>query len=451
MAFWLAALKVVRIGLAMSCAVAALVRPSAASEYDCHNLVRVAGQPLIEGSNGFFFRTVPDLTEHFPLGERTVTLMKALSSALAARGTQLVYVPIPAKGSVSGPFLPSTEIEGMFDQSLALHSYGAFVATLRAAGIVSVDVATAINAKRGEPPAFLGADHHWTSDGARRAARAVAAAMKPLPAYQKLSKSAFESVSIGAVKIASSMRRSIQAACRSPLPANETVGYETKLAGQKSDGQPVDLFGETPSGGRVALAGTSFSDIEAINFGGFVSEYSGLDVTNLAISGGNQFVSIQSYLTSKQFADDPPDFLVWENPIYNNIGEFGDAPLLELIAAASTACSLGGGQGEQAIRAQDGTAAIDSSQFPVSGGHLHFLAIDAHDPGITAISVDLAYDDGSHETLNVSRHERFAANGRFFIPLPDDLAGVKSAAIKANGELSDTSIIKLCNYALTEG
>ena len=189
MAFWLAALKVVHIGLAMSCALLALVRPSAASEYDCHNLVRVAGQPLIEGSNGFFFRTVPDLTEHFPLGERTVTLMKALSSALAARGTQLVYVPIPAKGSVSGPFLPSTEIEGMFDQSLALHSYGAFVATLRAAGIVSVDVATAINAKRGEPPAFLGADHHWTSDGARRAARAVAAAMKPLPAYQKLSKS----------------------------------------------------------------------------------------------------------------------------------------------------------------------------------------------------------------------------------------------------------------------
>ena len=134
----------------------------------------------------------------------------------------------------------------------------------------------------------------------------------------------------------------------------------------------MDLFGETPSGGRVALAGTSFSDIEAINFGGFVSEYSGLDVTNLAISGGNQFVSIQSYLTSKQFADDPPDFLVWENPIYNNIGEFGDAPLLELIAAASTACSLGGGQSEQKIHARGGRRPSNPASFRRTAGRSAF-------------------------------------------------------------------------------
>lgn len=456
MAVWPVALQVehralsCRVALALCLATIGFAAPSSASEYDCHNLVRVAGQPLVEGTKGFFFRTVPDLSEHFPLSDRTAGLMKALSSALAARGTQLIYVPIPTKGSVSGPFLPTSGIAGMFDQRIALRSYSDFVATLTAAGVIAVDVASAIDAKPGEAPTFLGADHHWTSDGARRAAKAVAAVMAPLPDYQKLAKGTYQSVSIGPAKIASSMRRSIQAACRSPLPVNETEGFETRLGGETSGEQSMDLFGEAAGAGRIALAGTSFSDIEVINFGGFVSELTGLDVTNFAISGGNQFVSILSYLTSQQFADDPPDFLIWENPIYNNIGEFGDAPLLELIAAASGACAPGGGIAEQ-VQLESGTARIDLTALPKSGGDLHFIAIDAHDPSVKSVSAILTYDDGSEAIHNISRHERFTASGRFFVPLPNDLTGVKSASVRNAGALPGGTTIKLCSYPLTEG
>jgi len=61
-----------------------------ASEYDCHNLVRVAGQPVIEGTHGFFFRTTPDLTEYFPLGDHTLFVGRVTGGA-SGEGAPLLY------------------------------------------------------------------------------------------------------------------------------------------------------------------------------------------------------------------------------------------------------------------------------------------------------------------------------------------------------------------------
>jgi alginate biosynthesis protein AlgX len=421
-----------------------------ASEYDCHNLVRVAGQPVIEGIDGFFFRTTPDLTEYFPLGDRTLVLMKTLASALEARGTSLVYVPVPTKGSVSGPFLPRTSLEGIFDQSLARHSYDTFVARMQSAGIDAVNIATALDAKSGGEPTFLGADHHWTSDGARLAARAVAQAIAALPGYADLKKSQFVSASNGRANIASSMRRSIQAACRSPLPPNDTLAFETKLAPQATGDQTVDLFGGSSDEGRIALAGTSFSDIEQFNFGGFISEFTGLDVTNFAISGGNQFVSIQSYLTSEMFAQQPPRILVWENPIYDNLGDFGDGPMLELIAAASGACDADRARAlEPQLR--DGNSIVVALGREFSGNSVSFIAIDAHDERVRGVNVDFLDGDGTHSIRKIVRSPRFKGNGRFFVPLPDAGEAVTSATITTSDAPLDKASVNFCRYPVTEG
>ena len=88
------------------------------------------------------------------------------------------------------------------------------------------------------------------------------------------------------------------------------------------------------------LVGTSFSDAGPQDFGGFLHEqYIGLPVSNFGITGGNQFGSIASYVTSRDFADNRPRYLIWENPVYNSLAGFGDAPMLELIAAAKNDCT----------------------------------------------------------------------------------------------------------------
>jgi alginate biosynthesis protein AlgX len=421
-----------------------------ASEFDCHNLVRVSGQPIVEGNKGFFFRTTPDLSEYFPIGDRTAALMRVLSSALEARGTSLVYVPVPTKGSVSGPFLP-TGIAGMFDQSLARHSYSDFVARLRTAGIHVADIAESIDVKPGEPPTFLGADHHWTSHGARKAAQAVAKVISALPSYDALPKVTFVSTSTGNAYVASSMRRSIQAACRLPLPPNETIGFETKLAGEGTGDGAVDLFGGASAGARISLVGTSFSDIADFNFGGFISQFTGIDVTNFAISGGNQFVSIQSYLTSPIFVEQPPQILVWENPIYNNLGEFGDEPLLELIAAASGACAPDRAKVLVSKPADNGGVAVALDEPPSDGSSLRFIGVDTGDARIRAITADFLASDGTDSVRKIERHPRFKANGRFFIPLPDADSTIRSVILKTDGSSLATASVNFCRYAATEG
>lgn len=67
------------------------------------------------------------------------------------------------------------------------------------------------------------------------------------------------------------------------------------------------------------LVGTSFSDSPLGNFAGFLSEYTGLDVVNHAVTGGNQFGGMTSCPTSRDFAENRPRFLIWQNPISNTL------------------------------------------------------------------------------------------------------------------------------------
>ena len=76
------------------------------------------------------------------------------------------------------------------------------------------------------------------------------------------------------------------------------------------------------------------------NFEGWLAQYSELEVFNYAITGGNQFGAMLSYVTSDDFRADPPHYLIWENPIYNNLLQYGEQPMRELISAAGATCTL---------------------------------------------------------------------------------------------------------------
>ena len=187
------------------------------------------------------------------------------------------------------------------------------------------------------------------------------------------------------------------------------------------------------------LVGTSFSDTDINNFSGFLSEYAGIETVNYAITGGNQFGSITSYLTSREFADKRPTFLVWENPICNSLAQFGPTAMVELIAAAGDTWDIATGataDGPQSLAASFPSGSLKSTNT---------VLFDFGNEGARGINITLQTASGNTRTVRIDRGERLRATGRFFLRLaPYWLPDITRVAVEFDRPLLDGSAILLC-------
>jgi alginate biosynthesis protein AlgX len=438
------------LALAVSLPSAALGQDGAAapSAFGCSEVEFSQALPAIEGKDGVFFRTYADLRLQHPLGEAVRAQMGRLSQALADQGTRLVYVAIPTKSQAMPGALPDRAQDYGYDAEIAQEVYDEVLTGLRAHGIIAPDIMRALQGagSGGESPMFA-ADFHWSASGARAAARAIGAAIRADASYTGLTPRTFESQSIGTTTAFSGTRRSWQGFCVDTLPRAETsvwetvesappdvaleLSLETSLAPPQD--QPLDIgLPATPAEGAldifaddaggvgpdVVLVGTSFSDSDVNNFAGFLQQYTGLEVVNYAITGGDQFGAISSYLTSPEFQDAPPRFLIWENPIYNNLGQFGPGQIEELIAAASDSCSVDLGA---TVTGPD-SLSIDLSAFIADGsaGRDASILIDFGAEGARAVDVTLETTSNILRQTRIERGDRLRPTGRFYL----DLGGV---------------------------
>ena len=159
---------------------------------------------------------------------------------------------------------------------------------------------------------------------------------------------------------------------------------------------------------------------------------------NYAVTGGNQFGAMTSYLTSRDFADNPPRFLVWENPIYSNLAQFGPDPLDELITAAVTTCSV-----PLPVTPSGNGLTADLSGMTI-GPHDVILA-DLGTDGPREVEFRLTTQSGITRTAVMQRSDRMLASGRFFKPLasiwhPD----IASLTVTFDNPVSATSSLTLC-------
>jgi alginate biosynthesis protein AlgX len=385
---------------------------SAESQFGCANLATNREMPALEGKGGYFFRIQPDLRMHIPMADLAVEDLGRLARALHNRGTTLIYLPVPPKAATMPDLLPDDARLYGFDPQVARQVYKDLVAKLRSNDIVAVDLLGPLTNSPDHIPYFFQADFHWTAEGARRAAAAVAEVIVNDSNYANAATSKFETIKSDNVRFVSAMRRQLQRSCVENLPEAVTPTYVTKEI--SDDTVPLDIFGNAEnSPDTISLVGTSFSDVPEFNFAGFLAQGTSLRVRNLAISGGNQFAAISSYLTSQAFLDDHPRFLIWENPVYNNIAQFGRGPLDELVAAVEGSC------------------------LPVSPSAVHLVsptemsinlkAIDVQDDDVILAdsgneesrSVSLRFEQGSgrSQVRTVERPSRFRPTGRFYIPI----------------------------------
>lgn len=379
------------------------------SAYGCSRLETGNALASVEGRDGVFFRVLADLRLRHPMEDDVVARLAALSTALASRGTTLIYVTVPTKSQAMPEFLPASASDYAFESETAKLVYDDIITRLAAAGVLAPDILTAL-AANGEDVAFFQADFHWTAAGARRAAQAIGDVIKAQPAYADLPVAEYRTTEGDPTTAFSTMRRNLQSFCTMALPAVVENARLTEVV-ESSDLGLSDIFAGDGDVVPVVLVGTSFSDTPLSNFGGYLSEFSGLDIVNYAVTGGNQFGAITSYLTSRDFVENPPRFLIWENPIYNNLAQYGPDPLDELIASAGDTCTQ-----QLPITERD----ADSLTADLSGidiARTDVIRADLGSDGPRQAAFDMVTGAGVTRHAVIERSDRMLASGLFFKPL----------------------------------
>lgn len=401
------------------------------SLYECKGLETRKTLPVLEGHDGAFFRVLIDLrtSHHFP--DAAVDLLAEFASVLRRNGTELIYVPMPTKSLTMPAFLPERAETYGFDPELAATIFDDVIDRLSNSGVETVNLREVLLHQGDAPVPFFGADFHWTSDGARAAAKAIAAHIDEVTDFTADDLDRYETIIGERTQLASTLRPIIQGHCLETVPhVADTPSNTTKVSG----GDVLDLFGKDTS--RVVLAGTSFSAFSSANLDGWLSQYSGLDVANVAVDGGNSYGAILPYILSDEFRDTPPNVLVWENPIYNNLLDRGDRQLRELIFAAAAQCEpMGDGADLQFEKAAfDPSAALEILTQETS----------------REVTVSFEMADGSTFRESIRRSRQSGLTDRFYVPLSSLPEAPSRVQVAVDGEdLTDTQVA-LCLIDLSD-
>lgn len=364
-------------------------------------------ETLIQGKDGWLFRT-DDLRTTFGPDAAGYRELKRLRDALKKRGTDLVIVYQPPRGMMHSDKLPRAARKS-YNVDMAKFAFGVTLQKFREAGIIAPDL-TVLQREPGEPYFFRG-DHHWTPYGAQRTAKLVAAAIRELPAYQKLPKRKFNTERAGLLVKKGSFYKAASQICG----GGYTDQYIDRFA---TTGDQTDLFAD-PDIPPVALVGTSNSAGD-YNFSGFLSEQLGLDVYNVSVPGGGHSALLQ-YLPSDEFQRAPPQVLIWEMQTNHNLSARNF--YRQVVPMVNNGCAT-----KKPILSNkiDLRGARSEVLFNGSGkvmpllGKQHLIDLTFDDPTVREVEATVWYTNGSKESINLRYSGFLDQGGRFVFELRGD-------------------------------
>jgi alginate biosynthesis protein AlgX len=412
-------------------AAAATVRPAPGAvtegtRYRCPDIAEAApataffDRAVYQGDDGWFFRMDSDVNDFMMQAPQVVSMVGRLAETLKARGVSLVYLPIPTRAMTDADRLPAGIDDGIvYDGYLASEQFKALVSRLRKTGVVTVDLLSTVEAAEGDDFHFA-RDTHWRPEGARLAARTVATTIEAAGVLAGVVRVGFASTAGSEEPLASPMARALQDLCLDALAPNTYATFTTERTEVTAD----DLLGgdDGSDAAPVAVVGTSYSDIPAFNFIGFLSEATGVDVANYAISGGGTYTALLQWSHSPAVDGALPKALVWENPVAYRLDAGGVAALRQIIPAIRGGCQ-GSALHSATLRVEPGRSATIAVPETVSvSGHDAWLSIRLSDPTIRSFRISLEARDGDGEDFAVSRPPRMADTDRAYLELSDDIA-----------------------------
>jgi alginate biosynthesis protein AlgX len=409
-------------GLFKAALILILLFPACVSAQAITLCEKAKAQPIYQGSDGVLFGETSFL-KGAPQEWKTVPLwLDRLNDAFAYSGVTLVMLPLPTRGEVQGESLSEEDLRAL-GKSWSIErgraSYTAFVSTLRGLNVTVADVLTpAIALVKSGTNFYLKYDAHWGPDGARVAAQAVAAAVKELESYKQLPKKEFTTRLLKVITKEEAFVNILKDLCQISIPLEPINQYITE---EKN----VSLFSEVKP--EIALMGDSYSGV-AYNLGGFLSEYLSLDVYNNFVGGGALFTSIEDYVTSPEYQENKPTYLVWQfliGRVFDMERGGGKDKIVEmrqLIPAVLGACSLEDSLASNNLdlSAQNVVVFQDLKNLNIKD-RTHYLYLELDDPTLVAFTLTLHYGENA-EKVNIERSTRRENRGKFFLEFRENAA-----------------------------
>ncbi len=264
-------------------------------------------QGLQRGNDQWLFRN-HDLIDSFGPNRAGYNGLRAIQQNLAERGTTLMIVPLPTRGIVH----PEYVLDESFSHKQAAKNYYLYLNRLRRVGLV-VPPLDKLTTGGQEIPLFFARDHHWTPAGAAATARLVQEEVAKAQLLQDIPALNFSTIEVEQDSTTGSYSRAATEVCGTEYQEESFPVYYTEAE--------LDLFAEVAEP-EVVLVGTSNSNgVKHFNFDGFLRKELGVDVLNVATSGGGFDESLITYLGSESFKQNPPKLIIWEVPGYYSLSQ----------------------------------------------------------------------------------------------------------------------------------
>lgn len=373
---------------------------------------------LVEGGEkDWLFRTREDLRTEFGTSEEGWRMLRELHDAFKRRGVELVVVYQPTRGLVNRSKLAAEQKAG-FDYDLALKNYRKALGRFEEIGFRVPDLSPLTDEK--EPHAFyFRGDQHWTPYGAERTAKIVAETVRHMPEFSGIQRKEFVTRKQGLMGKRGTLHNVAGQICGTSYAYEYSDQFFTEPKGESASG---DLFGnaELP---RITLVGTSHSG-ENYNFSGFLEQYIGADILNVAFPGGGLEGAMLEYLGSEEFQTHPPKILIWEfSPLYDLAQEKIHRQFLALLednacdgrpALLASKATLHPGGGSKEVLVNGAGKLVDASNSR------HQLDIRFSDPSVKTLEGFIWYMTGRREKVKFEKPNTADTDGRFAFHLRDD-------------------------------
>lgn len=373
---------------------------------------------LVEGGEkDWMFRTREDLRTEFGTSEKGWRLFKELHDAFKRHGVELVLVYQPTRGMVNRNKLTAAQ-KASFDFDLALKNYRETLERFRKAGFLVPDLSP-LTDEQEEHSFYFRGDQHWTAYGAERTAKIVAKTIRSMPEFADIPRKDFVTRQLGLVGKPGGLHVVAGQICGTSYAYEYSRHFFTE---PKNESSSDDLFGnaEMP---QITLVGTSHSG-QNYNFSGFLEEYTGAEILNVAIPGGSLDGSMIEYLGSEEFHQNPPKILIWEfSPLYDLAQDKIHRQFLALLEgnaceghpallASKSTLKPGDGTREVLVNGTNKLVQVNNSQYQ--------LDIRFSDPTVKTLKGFIWYMNGQRERVALDKPNTVDTNGRFAFHLRDD-------------------------------
>ena len=260
---------------------------------------------VVVGKEGWLFTNQEYL---FPANldavvERELRAVREAAEALKQAGKRLVLLPVPMKADIYNDYARHS----VRNKAEALH--GAFLDALDRSGIEFVDVRPAFLAQRHESPLYLKRDTHWTSHGARLAAKILAASLPDL-----VGSTTFTTEATGSTAFQGDLTNFIKVSdwLAPELVEMEQIDQFQTIAADTGNDE-ASLFGDADV--TVALVGSSYTKMEEWNLSGFVREAIRSDLITVAVEARGPIAAMEEFFTAGLPADENLKTIIWEFPV----------------------------------------------------------------------------------------------------------------------------------------